>query len=193
MASNGKSLLEAINDHLSSSELRLPVYSAVASELQSAVANPACSIDRIESLLMQDMGLSSHVLRIANSSFYAGLGKAKTVTAAIHRLGLKQVVDIAVMCSQREHFRSGDTLVAGYVERLWRHSVNAAFGARWIAERGGFRDQASEAFLAGLFHDIGTLLLLKVIEQIRSSNGAQHVPEHLVSAGPEGKARMSAS
>jgi HD-like signal output (HDOD) protein len=96
------------------------------------------------------------------------------------RLGLAQVVNLAVMCAQREQFRSDDALVAGYIDRLWRHAVASAFGSRWIAERCGWRELASEAFMAGLFHDIGVLLLLKVIEQIRAASGSQHVPEQLV-------------
>lgn len=176
----GKSLLETINDHLASDELRLPVYSPVAARLQALATDPDCSIGAIESLLMQDMGLASQLLRIANSSFYAGLSKAATVGAAIQRLGLRQVVDLAILCSQRDQFRSADPLVKGYVDRLWRHSVAAAFGARWIAQRSGFGEQASEVFLAALFHDIGTLLLLKVIEQIRTANGTQHLPEAVV-------------
>lgn len=180
MTNDGKSLLDAINDHLASDKMRLPVYSPAAAKLQSVAADPNSNISDIEALLMQDMGLSSQLLRIANSSFYAGLAKVASVESAIQRLGLKQVVELAVMCTQRDQFRSNDALVKGYVDRLWRHSVTSAFGARWIANRCGFGDQASEAFFAGLFHDIGTLLLLQVIEQVRAANGTQHMPEALI-------------
>lgn len=180
MSHDGKSLLDAINDHLASDKLRLPVYSPAAAKLQSLTADPHCNVGDIEDLLMQDMGLSSQLLRIANSSFYGGLSKVASVDTAIQRLGLKQVVELAILCSQRDQFRSNDLLVKGYVDRLWRHSVAAAYGARWIAQRCGFGEQASEAFFAALFHDIGTLLLLQVMEQVRATNGAQHMPEALV-------------
>ena len=134
---------------------------------------------QIAHVLQQDMGLASQVLRVANSSFYAGLSRIATVQAAIQRLGLAQVVSLAVMCAQREQFRSTDALIAGHVDRLWKHAVTSAFGAQWIAKRCGWREMASEAFMAALLHDIGALLLLKVIEQLRSADG-QHLPEALV-------------
>lgn len=177
---NGKSLLERINEQLASDELRLPVYSPVAARLQAVAANADASIDQIESVLQQDMGLASQVLRMANSSFYAGLSKAATVDAAIQRLGLVQVVNLAVLCAQREQFRSDDALVCGYIDRLWRHAVTSAFGAQWLAQRCGWREMAAEAFMAALLHDIGALLLLKVIEQLRAADGGELVPEALV-------------
>ncbi len=176
----GKSLLERINEHLASDELRLPVYSPVAARLQSLAAKSDTPITQLGHVLQQDMGLASQVLRVANSSFYAGLSKVATVQAAIQRLGVTQVVNLAVMCAQREQFRSKDELIAGYVDRLWRRAVTAAFGAQWIAKRCGSREMAAEAFMAALLHDIGALLLLKVIEQLRAADGGRHVPEALV-------------
>ncbi len=176
----GKPLLERINEHLASDELRLPVYSPVAARLQSIAAKSEASVMQIGHVLQQDMGLASQVLRVANSSFYAGLSKVATVQAAIQRLGLTQVVNLAVMCAQREQFRSQDTLIAGYVDRLWKHAVTSAFGAQWIAKRCGWRELAAEAFMAALLHDIGALLLLKVVEQLRAADGGQNVPEALV-------------
>lgn len=177
---DGKSLLERINEHLASDELRLPVYSPVAARLQAVAADPEAPIEQIEQVLQQDMGLASQVLRVANSSFYCGLSKAATVGAAIQRLGLTQVVNLAVMCAQREQFRSDDALVAGYIDRLWRHAVTSAFGAQWLAQRCGWRELAAEAFMAALLHDIGALLLLKVIEQLRAADAGERVPEPLV-------------
>lgn len=175
-----RSLLETISDHLASDELRLPVYSPVAAELQRIAANDDCSSAQIEEVLLRDMALASQVLRMANSSFYAGLSKAATVNAAIVRLGLNQVVSLAVLCAQREQFHSSDPLIAAHTGKLWRHSVACAFGARWLAHRCGYAEMAAEAFMAGLFHDIGELLLLKIIEQIRSATDPQHVPEALM-------------
>jgi putative nucleotidyltransferase with HDIG domain len=41
----------------------------------------------------------------------------------------------------------------------WYHSILTAFLSRTIARRCGHREHADEAFLAGLFHDIGRVVL----------------------------------
>jgi HD-like signal output (HDOD) protein len=65
--------------------------------------------------------------------------------------------------------------------RLWQHSVGCAIGAKWLAEHTNYREYAREAFMAGLLHDVGALLLLRVLESLRSTGGQeQRMPESLI-------------
>jgi HD-like signal output (HDOD) protein len=183
--SSGKSLIDSINEHLASENLQLPVYSPIASKLQGLVQQPEASAEQIERLLVRDPGVASQVLKVANSSFYAGLNKVSTIRAAIMRLGLTQVVNIAVLVTQRGAYGSNDRLIAAYMATLWKHAMGCAFGSKWLAEKCGYRELASEAFMAGLFHDIGELLLLKVIEELRKEDlreggGQQPLPDGVV-------------
>ena len=181
MNTRDASLIETIQATLTANDLRLPVYSSLAAELQAIAARPDSSVEQVAAVLRNDPSLAGHVLRIANSSFYAGLSRVTTIEAAMMRLGLQQIVDVAVLCIQRDQYHSRDPLVAGYMERLWRHALASALGAKWLAHRQGWRTTASEAFMAGLFHDIGALLVLMVCEDVRATRrdtGA--IPENLI-------------
>jgi|LNFM01.1.fsa_nt_gb putative nucleotidyltransferase with HDIG domain len=163
-----KSLLDTISERLQAEDFELPVYSPIAARVQTLASNPNTELEQLEKVLLHDATLSAEILRLANSSFFAGLNKIETVRAAITRLGFQQIVSLAVVCAQREQFRSGDRELAGWIGQLWRHSLACAVAGKWIAERCGYRERASEVFLAGLFHDIGKLVLFKAIEDCRA-------------------------
>ncbi len=61
---------------------------------------------------------------------------------------------------------------------LWEHAVATAAGTRHLAVRGG--GDRAEAFLAGLLHDIGKLLVLKGIDDLDSRPSAPHVTPEVI-------------
>jgi putative nucleotidyltransferase with HDIG domain len=57
-----------------------------------------------------------------------------------------------------------------HLQVLWKHALATAKGSQWLLRKTGYPELADEGFLAGLFHDIGKLLLLRVFETIRAEN-----------------------
>ena len=179
--SSPRSLLEVLDEELQRNDLQLPVYPGIATRVQALAASGDATADQFERLLAHDPAIASHVLRVANSAFYAGLSPVATIRAAVLRLGLDQLVSIAVICSQKGQFNARDPQIQRLMSQLWQHSVAVAFGSRWLAERLGYRSQAGECFMAGLFHDIGKLLILKVLDDLRRRGEYQaELPESLV-------------
>lgn len=167
MSVQTRSLLHVIGEELARGDLQLPVYPGIATRVQALAASGTANAEQFERLLAHDPAIASHVLRVANSAFYAGLSPVSTIRAAVMRLGLDQLVSIAVLCAQKGQFTARDPQVQTLMQQLWQHSVAVAFGSRWLADRLGYRTQAGECFMAGLFHDIGKLLILKVLDDLR--------------------------
>ena len=174
------SLMQAVEQALASGSVQIPVYSSTVSRLQAAVNDEDADAKQIEVVLGQDPALAAQVLRVANSPFYGGLSKISTISGAAQRLGLRQVVNIAVLTAQRAAHASSDEVVKSLMQRLWQHSVGCAIGAKWIAEHAKCREFANEAFMAGLLHDVGSLMLLRVLESLRAKQSAQQMPESLI-------------
>ena len=174
------SLMQAVEEALASGSVQIPVYSSTVSRLQAAVDDEDADAKQVEQVLNQDPALAAQVLRVANSPFYGGLSKISTIGAAAQRLGLKQVVNIAVLTAQRAAYATSDAAVKCLMQRLWQHSVGCAIGAKWIAEHANCREFANEAFMAGLLHDVGSLMLLRVLETLRGKQNGQQVPESLM-------------
>lgn len=160
------SLLDMVRRSASSEKLNLPVFPRAAAELRKVIGDDSAPIDGIAAIIEKDQSLSGQVLKIANSAFFTGLNRVRTIREAIMRLGLDQVFNCLVVSGQKDFYKSRDGAVNGYLQVLWKHALATAKGSKWLLQKIGYRDRADEGFLAGLLHDIGKLLLLKVIETI---------------------------
>jgi HD-like signal output (HDOD) protein len=161
-----KPIQALIEENFEADSQQLPVFSPVALELQKMKADDGASMAQITALILRDQALASRILQAANSSFFVGLRKVETVSHAVVRLGIERVANLALMASQAQAHHSRVPVIGAYLPLLWRRAFASALGARWVAERTGYRARAEEAFLAGLLHDIGELFLLKVLERL---------------------------
>jgi len=164
-----RSFVDILDEHIKSEKTVLPPFNKTGLRIRQEVAKEEPEISVIEKLISCDQSLTSQVLRTANSAFYSGLMKVSTLHDAVVRLGVKEVSNIVILVTQRNHFRSKDPFVNEIMEGLWRHSVGCAIGAQWLSNQCGFKALSTEAFIAGLVHDVGKLFLLTVIEDICSS------------------------
>ena len=174
------SLLDVINRYIAADTLSLPVFNNAAVRLQMELVKPEPDLRVIEQVITSDQALSSQVLKIANSAFYRGLIEVGTVRAAIIRLGMREIGRIVLMAASEQHFRSRDRTIALVMKKLWQHSVGCAYGTAWLARRRDCGVEQSQAFFAGLFHDVGKLFVLMVIEQIKRKNKALKLTDTLL-------------
>lgn len=161
-----KPILELIKEHLSRGIEGLPVFSSVAVKLQQMLASHNFKMDDVILMITEDQSLAGQVLKIANSSYYAGLSKIATIKDAAVRLGGQEIANLAMMASQLEMYKSENEILNNCMKSLWEHSTACATGAKWLAKKSGYAAIASECFMGGLLHDIGQLALLKILDDI---------------------------
>ncbi len=113
---------------------------------------------QLATVITRDQALTAQVLRVANSAALGYGPSCANVKDAVMRLGFKRlrtvVLGLGASGALRKRLR-GYLLGAG---ELWRHSLAAASGALWLARSLGY-PEVEEAYIAGLLHDIGKLLL----------------------------------
>ncbi|NVN93574.1 MAG: HDOD domain-containing protein, partial [Desulfuromonadales bacterium] len=161
-----KPLMQLIEEHLAGDLHDLPVFHSVAVKLQQMLSRRDFRIDDIIEQISEDQSLSGQVLKVANSSFYAGLSKVATIKDAVVRLGAQEIANLAMMASQLEYYKSDNSIIHSYMQGLWSHALSCAVGAKWLARKSGYVNLTSEAFMGGLLHDIGKLALLKTLDDI---------------------------
>jgi len=173
--------IEVIKEHLGSESLNLPMFHPIALKLQGILATKDFTIEQVVALIIKDQALTSQVLRLANSAFFSGLSKVTTITEAVVRLGAREIASVAMLASQQNSYNSfAVPELKSHSLALWRHAIGCAIGTRWLCERTGYKQFAQEAFIAGLLHDIGSLLILKVLEGIQlADSGAKVVSREL--------------
>lgn len=164
------SLVDIVNRFIESDAVILPVFNSTATRIQQEIAKNDPDIQVIEKIITADQALATQVLKIANSAFYQGLKEVGTVRTAIMRLGVQEIEKVVLLATTREHFKSGDKTINLMMKKLWQHAVGCAYGSVWLARRHTYGIERSQAFFAGLFHDVGKLLVLMIIEQIKRRN-----------------------
>ena len=163
-----KSFLEIVREYAASEKLTLPVFPEVALELHKLMADPDVPVDRIAKVILTDQSLATQLMKLANSGFYAGLRKTSTITEAILRLGVNNVFNHVVALKQGAYYRAEDPTLNAYLQVLFMHALCTAGGSQWLIGELGHSAMKDHAYLGGLMHDIGKLLILKVIDTLIS-------------------------
>ena len=111
---------------------------------------------------------------------YQGLVATTTVRSALVRLGMSEVTRIVLADICKKMFSSHDNQIDVIMKKLWQHSMGCAFAAGMLSNCLDFGVMQHQAFSAGLFHDIGKLLILKVIAEKKQKNKLLAVPDDLL-------------
>ena len=136
----------------------LPAAPMVLVRILMIMDDPKAGSQELIEAIEVDPGVTANVLRMCNSSYYAGSRQLSTLQEAVHRLGMRTILQMVTM-------RESEPLLGGAHEGyglapgdLWRHSVSSALACRLLAHRVGY-PKASLAFTGGLLHDLGKIAL----------------------------------
>jgi HD-like signal output (HDOD) protein len=169
------SLAHQIQAAVANGELTLPPLPEVASRLMQLLKNEKAADPRtVSELIANEPAITAAILRLANSAAFGGLRRVDALDQAIARLGMRQVGSLVTAITHKGHFAAGHPEKVRVLHALWDHSVASAMAARHLAGLGG--DDRSEAFLAGLLHDVGKLLVLKAVDQLEKRGGDRFTP-----------------
>jgi HD-like signal output (HDOD) protein len=131
------------------------------------MANKTEDIGAIENLILSDQALAAEVLRAANSPFYCGLSPVRTIRNAIVRLGTQQMRRLVILVSEHAKYRAQHPDLHRMLTELWRHASTTALAAQWLSKRLRSTGIEEICFLGGLLHDIGKLIILRAVDEIR--------------------------
>lgn len=135
-----------------------------AARLLALLYDPNVDADRIVACLRGEPVLAARVLKVANSPYYGQSGRVGSLERAIQILGMKSIRGIAA-AGALDRITPGSAGRAFDAQQFRRHSGAVACAAQALARRCQ-PDLEGEAFMAGLLHDIGVLLLVKADPQV---------------------------
>jgi len=137
----------------------LPPLPLVVHSLLNVVSDQNVSAKKVADILSTDQAMTSKVLRLVNSSFYGLPGEVSTISRAVVILGNAAVRNIALAFGAIEVLKKvGDGDIQ---QKFWSHALACATAAKALAPKLKY-SEAEEAFIAGLLHDIGHLILSTV-------------------------------
>lgn len=132
----------------------LPTIPVVATKVMQLIESENATADELARIVASDPAVAARVLKISNSAFYGCQRQIQSLSVAIVILGFNTLKSIVVAASVKQVYKP-----FGLTEKmLWEHSFGAGLAARIIASNTRLANQ-EEAFLAGLFHDIGKIIM----------------------------------
>ena len=128
------------------------------SEILREMSKPDFSADTLAKIILKDPSLTGQILKLANSSFYHRLSEVTTVNAAVQLLGVTTVKCLALSTSvfNAEQIEKETGLDS---KAYFAQVLMVAAAAEKIAQKIEYK-APEEAMIAGLLHDIGTMMFL---------------------------------
>lgn len=138
----------------------LPTLPTIVYELSQVINDPMSSTAEVESLMSKDQSLTTKVLKLVNSAYYAIPGGVSTLSRAIAYLGFDTVNQLVLSASILDALSLGSNPPID-VKNFWKHSLGVGVAAETI---GKFvrHPMPSDLFTAGLVHDMGKVALLSI-------------------------------
>ncbi len=161
-------LEDALAEVIEKDGLSIPPYPAVAIRLLKTVKEDKFSTDELTRILSSDQALAATVMRCANSAFY-GRTRVTTLAAAIARIGAEELTRVALAAALGADAQAPGSL-ASLRRTVWKDSLMSAMLVRTLAPKRGL--PADEAFLCGLLHDFGKIIIIGTLERILQSHPA---------------------
>lgn len=138
---------------------QLPSLPALYRELVEELRSPEASLHRAANIIAKDLGMTSKILQVANSAYFAASEPIATASRAVVRLGLETVSSLVLLLGVFTQFQ-GRRHAFFTLEALWRHGLATARTARTLAQEEDLAPADTEqVFTSGLLHDLGILVL----------------------------------
>lgn len=144
----------------------LPILPEIAVQILELQNNANASVDSLSDIVSQDPALTSLILKYANSALFGQRGEVDSIYDAILRvLGFDTVLYLAIGLALGNSFKLDKTGPLGS-KNIWKHAVFNAAICQKLSQKcpEEFRPSAGQAYLAGLLHDIGFLVLASSFE-----------------------------
>lgn len=131
------------------------LYAQIMAEVQSTDA----SIQGVGKIIAQDVGMTTKVLQLVNSSFFGLVRHIADPVHAVNLLGLDTIKALVLTVEVFSTFKNDD-LPLTFVEGLWHHSLFCGELAKRIARQEDVpKNTVDDSYMAGLLHDVGKLVL----------------------------------
>jgi putative nucleotidyltransferase with HDIG domain len=147
---------DILTGHESEAAVKAVTAPPLIEQVLELMRDPASSVSQLGAVVATDRDLSERIIQRANSPTLALPSRVETVSEALTLLGFEALRDTLMRMVVSGALRTVVNLFSHY-EQFWRHSIACGLAARLLARKHGLA-QPTDAFVAGLFHDLGLIL-----------------------------------
>jgi len=156
--------------HLIAGISTIPTLPDIYVKLQREINSPSASVKGVGEIISKDVAMTTKILQLVNSAFFGVSQKITDPVYAVNFLGFETIKSLALYVKIFSSLSFND-YNKFFAERVFQHSYLVGEVARKII-RSEIYDKATldAAFLGGLVHDIGKLILLQTPDYTEKVN-----------------------
>jgi len=134
----------------------LPTIPVVATQVLQLLDDPDVNVDKVADLMLTDLIMTARVMKMVNSPIYRANQEITSLKRALVYLGIRHIKEIALTSSFISAFEDKGGVID--ISTFWAHSFGVGMVSKIIAEKIRYPD-IEKAYLAGIVHDIGEVVL----------------------------------
>jgi len=154
----------------------LPTIPVVATQVLQLLDNPDVNVDKVADLMLTDQVMTARVMKMVNSPIYRPSHEITSLKRALVYLGVRHIKEIALTSSFISAFEDKGGAID--ISTFWAHAFGVGMVSKIIAEKIRYPD-VEKAYLAGIVHDIGEVVLsyyqpeifAKILNRIKEQPG----------------------
>jgi putative nucleotidyltransferase with HDIG domain len=137
----------------------LPSLPSTYTEMLNLLDDADVTVSKVAAVVSRDVAMVVKVLQLVNSAFFGLRQHISNIGQAANLLGLDTLKTLILSTHIFSQFEES-SLAELSIDRIWRHCLKVAIFAKEIA-KSEVKDQMliDDAFMAGMLHDIGKLIL----------------------------------
>jgi len=148
----------------------IPVLPDIYQKLEREISRPTFSMNRVAEIIQRDPLVAARVLHIAHSSFFNIPSSVTDLLQAINFLGVN-IIKTLVLYVKIFSLSNVSEETQQKLKDIKAHSTNVAKLAKAIMENeSGAKKQIELAYITGLIHDIGKVILLQLNDKQKNAN-----------------------
>lgn len=154
-----REIIEDLREH----SIKLPNIPEVMLRIREALMDDGQSFQKMGRVVQLDQSLASRLIHIANSQVYRGSNSVSTSQAAISRIGLVAVRNIASSLVLKNAYHGKHPTLRRMLNRVWAEGCRVS-AISYVLARVTPGLKADKAMLAGTVHNIGALPFVHYLE-----------------------------
>ena len=133
---------------------------SAAAAIVALTVDPQCDLDDLARAIRTDAAMALRFLALANSASVSRGQEVRDLKAALVRLGMRRVRNVALLMGTHDMMPSGAAAGGVDTTAYWRYCLATASCAQGLAWQRG-RPALEDAWLVGLLHGIGVPALCR--------------------------------
>ncbi len=163
LTTEARAIENTLVSHFDGHDLSMPPLPSVTERVLRRIRDGKSSLAQVANNIADDQVIAAEVIRMSNSALYRGLHKTTSLPGAVTRLGAKAIRTTMLNQSMRAAMFSKKGSDNELSALVWYQSLAGSCVLRGLAKL--LKMDEDEASLVGLMHDIGSVIVLRFVEE----------------------------